>query len=351
MLTDRAATRPFLSFVACSRNDDHGGDAAGRTRASLACTFAQLEAHGIDAEYIMVEWNPPPDRPRLAEAIDWPRHLKHTSIRIVEVPAAVHRRYKLHARWPLLTVGAYNAGLRRARGQFAVLSMIDHLYPDCLMAFLKSGLRSDRAYRVPRADVDPAVLTAADWRDRLDACRDSVIRRTAPPDHALHPDLPPLFTDGCGDFQLLPLAVWQRLRGYREQDGMPQHVDSFIHYAAHALGLKEQVVEDAVVYHIDHSGGWSDRLARGHRIGSLRYRRRYVPPPVTARDKAVSLLHRMLFLETGPQTADKLWPYYSRLMVELGLGRRAHDFNGENWGLGGEALRETVVNRAAWDTG
>jgi len=346
---ERKSGRPFLSLVACSRNDDHGGDAAGRTRASLECTFAQLEAHGIDSEYIMVEWNPPADRAGLAEAIDWPRGLRHTTIRIIEVPAAVHQRYKLHERWPLFTVVAYNTGLRRARGDFAVLSMIDHLYPDSLMAFLKSGLRLDRAYRVPRADVDPGVLDETDWRRRLSYCRDNVIRRTTPPERPLHPDLPPLFTDGCGDFQLMALDVWHRLRGYRERDGMPQHVDSFIHYAAHALGVAEEVVEDAVVYHIDHSGGWTDRLARGHRLGSVRYRRQYIPPPVTARDKAVSFLHRILLLETGPLTAETSWPYYRRQMVRLGLGKQAHDFNGEDWGLGGETLKEIVINRAAWD--
>jgi hypothetical protein len=297
-----------------------------------------------------VDWNPPPGRARLADALPWPRGLRHVSIRVLEVSEAIHRRWPLHRMWNLFTVAAYNAGVRRARGEFVVLSMIDHLYPDELMSCLdRRTLQADRAYRVARADVDRAVLGVDGVDARLAFCKDHVLERTRPPEKPLHPELPPLFTDGCGDFQLLAREVWHRLRGYREADGMPQHVDAMVHLAAHAMGVREHVL-DAVVYHIHHESGWTDRIRRREPIGSWRRGVGYVPPPASTRDRWASRWRRALLLETRPLPAERLWPRYRRLLADLGRGRRAHDWNDEHWGLGDDVLPERWIHRAEWDT-
>jgi len=299
---------------------------------------------------VLVEWNPPADRPRLADALPWPRGLRHVTVRVIEVAPELHRRWKLHAAWNLFTVGAYNVGIRRARGRFVVLSMIDHLYPDALMAFLASGrLRADRSYRVARANVDAGVLDVAGVDERLAWCKDHVLDRTRPPAAPLDPALPPLFTDGCGDFQLMAREVWHRLRGYRERDGMPQHVDAMVHLAAHAMGIREEVLPDAVVYHIDHRSGWTDRIRRREPIGSWRVGRGYVPPPASRGERFASAWRRLLRLETPPLPAEALWPYYRKLLADLGLGRRAHDWNDEHWGLGDVDLPERWIARASWE--
>jgi hypothetical protein len=340
---------PYLSLVACSRNDDHGGRAWERMTASLDCTFRQLETHGIDSEYVLVDWNPPPARPALAEALPWPTGLRHVTIRVITVPPEIHRRYPLHALWNLFTPLALNVGLRRARGEFAVLSMIDHLYPDQLMAFLAArALRRDRSYRFPRADVSPGVLDVPGAPARLEYCRRNVVRVAGLPRHPLVRRLVPWFLDSCGDFQLLPLDVWHRLRGYRERDLMPQHVDSFVHCAVQAMGLREEVRRDLPVYHIAHDGGWIGRAAE-ETLGSLRLFRGYVPPPATAEDHRRSRLYRRLLLETKPLDRRGLVPYYLWTFLALARGWRAHDFNGEDWGLGAERLPETTVTRAEWD--
>lgn len=340
---------PYLTLVACSRNDDHGGRTWERMTASLACTLHQLEKHGIDSEYVLVEWNPPPDRPTLTETLPWPTGLRHVTVRVITVPAGIHRRYMRHEAWNLFSPLAFNVGLRRARGEFAVLSMIDHLYSDELMTFLASRcLRKDRSYRFPRADVRTEVLDVPGIAEQLAYCRRNVLRVSAPPRHPALRLLVPLFLDGCGDFQLLPREVWHRLRGYRERDLMPQHVDSFVHCAVQAMGVREEVRADLPIYHIAHGGGWAARADR-ETLGSLRLFHGYVPPPATPEDQRRSRAYRLMLLETPPLGHRRIMPYYLLTFAALMRGWKAHDFNGEQWGLADEPLEERTVTKADWD--
>src|SRR5215469_16512160 len=85
--------QPYLSLVVTGRNDDHGGNLLGRMQAFVNGWLNQARAHGLDSELIIVEWNPPPDRPRLAEALRWPEDFGPCVVRIIEVPAELHARH------------------------------------------------------------------------------------------------------------------------------------------------------------------------------------------------------------------------------------------------------------------
>ena len=63
---------PYLSVVATARNDDHGGNLLGRMQTFVNALLAQCREHQLAAELILVDWNPPPDRPPLHEALRWP---------------------------------------------------------------------------------------------------------------------------------------------------------------------------------------------------------------------------------------------------------------------------------------
>ena len=56
---------PYLSVVVTTRNDDHGGDPLKRLQAFVNTFDAQCRRTGLDAEVVVVEWNPPADRQRL----------------------------------------------------------------------------------------------------------------------------------------------------------------------------------------------------------------------------------------------------------------------------------------------
>ena len=52
---------PYLSVVVTTRNDDHGGDPLKRLQTFVNTFAAQCVRTGLDAEVIVVEWNPPDD--------------------------------------------------------------------------------------------------------------------------------------------------------------------------------------------------------------------------------------------------------------------------------------------------
>ena len=61
-----AGRSPYLSVVVTSRNDDHGGDPLKRLQTFVNCFDAQCRRTGLDAEVIIVEWNPLREKPRAA---------------------------------------------------------------------------------------------------------------------------------------------------------------------------------------------------------------------------------------------------------------------------------------------
>jgi hypothetical protein len=167
---------PYLSVVATARNDDHGGDLLARMRAFAHGLAAQCERHCIEAELIVVEWNPPADRVRLADAFEWP-DTPWCPIRIIEVPHELHVRLEHADRLPLFQMIAKNVGIRRARGEFVLATNIDILFSDELMQEIASRrLSPNHVYRVDRHDAavlpDPATGVAR----MLEACDRNVVR-------------------------------------------------------------------------------------------------------------------------------------------------------------------------------
>jgi hypothetical protein len=73
-----------------ARNDDHGGNLFGQMQIFIIGWIGQARRCGIRSELIVVKWNPPPDRPRLFEAL---REFGSCVVRFIEVPHEIHSRY------------------------------------------------------------------------------------------------------------------------------------------------------------------------------------------------------------------------------------------------------------------
>lgn len=168
---------PYLSVVATSRNDDHGGDLRKRMQLFLDGLAAQANRHGVSIELILVEWNPPPDRPGLREALRWPPASPFFEGRIVVVPREVHARFDPKGGLPLFQMIAKNVGIRRARGRFVLATNIDLLFPDELFIALKGNLEPGVLYRNDRLDVSREIPAQGDLDDLLSFCRSRVLRR------------------------------------------------------------------------------------------------------------------------------------------------------------------------------
>jgi hypothetical protein len=166
----------FLSVVATARNDGHGGDLLYRMQLFVDALAAQCARHALDAELVLVEWNPPADRPPLIEVLALPA-AETLPVRIITVPAEVHATLEHADRLPLFQMIAKNVGIRRAQGRFVLATNVDVLLSDELVGALAGGsLDGNRLYRCDRYDVTADIPASAPIDEQLDLCADRVIR-------------------------------------------------------------------------------------------------------------------------------------------------------------------------------
>ncbi len=169
-------TDVHLSIVATSRNDNHGGDLLDRMQRFIDGLVEQCRRHGVSAELVLVEWNPPADRPPLAAALRWPLDTGPCAIRIVTVPASVHDRLAHADQLPLFQMIAKNVGIRRARGRFVLATNIDILFADEVMLYMRDRLEPGHLYRVDRCDVPTDLPSSTNLDQVLAFCRHEAMR-------------------------------------------------------------------------------------------------------------------------------------------------------------------------------
>jgi hypothetical protein len=175
------SSNPYISFIACSRNDNHGGDLTRRMQIFVDCLSEQCDRHKLRAELVLVEWNPPPDRRPLAEELRWRKSDGFCDVRIITVPPEIHKRYKCAEGLPLFQMIAKNVGIRRARGEFILCTNIDIVFSDELMDFLaKKELAAGCFYRSIRMDADEKVPEGKPVSEVLEYCKNHVIRANLP---------------------------------------------------------------------------------------------------------------------------------------------------------------------------
>ncbi len=168
---------PYISVVVATRNDDHGGNLLGRTQIFLDGWLTQAKRYRISSELIFVEWNPPPDRPPLVESLRWPADFGPCSVRFIEVPPEVHRRYRHGTGLPLYQMIGKNVGIRRARGRFVLATNIDILFSNEVAEFLGARrLDPSRIYRVDRYDAMSDVPANVSLDEQLEYCRTHLLR-------------------------------------------------------------------------------------------------------------------------------------------------------------------------------
>jgi hypothetical protein len=285
---------PYLTLVAASRNDDHGGNTLYRTQIFVDSFLEQCERHRIGAELILVEWNPPGDRAPLAEVIRWDHQNAWVDCRVITVPHERHVLIRFGRVLPLFQMIAKNVGIRRARGEFILATNIDILFSEELMARIaRKDLRADRLYRCDRFDVDSTISKEVSLDEKLRFAWGNLIRRNhrlaplaapqiegAPLDVVMNtalasgyfeletenglsaliakPSIPLqcLHLNACGDFTLLHRDAWAKIGGYAEFEMFSLHLDSLGVVAAHLSGFRETwLPPPAVCFHIEHAIG------------------------------------------------------------------------------------------------
>lgn len=168
---------PQISFVVTSRNDNHGGSLLRRMQVFVTALLEQCDRHELPAELIIVEWNPPSDRPDLQAALTWPESPGYCQVRIIRVPESIHRRLEHSEVLPLFQMIAKNVGILRARGKFLLATNIDIIFSDELFQLFASGhFERGKMYRIDRHDVMSDVPLEAGVSEQLEYCRTHQIR-------------------------------------------------------------------------------------------------------------------------------------------------------------------------------
>lgn len=343
--------QPYLTVIAASRNDDHGGDPLRRTQVFINSLARQCEKYRLPAELILVDWNPVAGRPGLAAVLQLPENCPHLTARVITVPTALHQRIKYGEKLPFFQMIAKNAGLRRARGRFVLATNIDIIFSDELMAFIgRQQLDPAKQYRVDRYDIQAGLsehlsldeTIAYAWANPIRQHRrfgpapllqhlygQDTIKRVCVPDPAicrgiggitLHEEqgtwivdtdrgagIAHLHTNACGDFTLMSREAWDAIRGYPEFAAYSFNIDSMGIVAAHYVGYTEAwLLPPCVCFHIEHNlgSGWTPEGER----------------------KLFNRLRQANIL--NPE-----WPVLLPMVDQMRNERRALDFNHAGWGL------------------
>ncbi len=110
------------------RNDGYGGDFTTRYARALRFNHERLAEVGIAHEIVLVEWNPVPDEPRLAELLA--QTLPETARNVTRYYVVDHRYHDALTQNPrlgFLDYVAKNVGIRRATGSFVLATNPDVL--------------------------------------------------------------------------------------------------------------------------------------------------------------------------------------------------------------------------------
>jgi len=331
---------PQLSVVATSRNDEHGGHLLARMQLFVEGLAEQAERFRLPVELILVEWNPPADRPPMVEALQWHSNDQFRP-QVVTVPREVHRNFPHADELPLFQMIGKNVGIRRATAPFVLATNIDIVLSDELFSFLQTGLKPNAMYRVDRHDVlaelgglrlpSPAECRALPVlrQHGIDGLRYPAGRPPAAPAHATRNRiafkpavdelrrvtaaawdrvvLPRLHTSGCGDFTLASRETWFAMRGYPEWPIFSWHLDGVVLYQAYAGGVEMiNLRPPMVAYHLEHGegSGWTPESRR---------------------------LWERLDTAGIPYLSTPKYRSLARKLVRGGRG--FHPINGDDWGL------------------
>jgi hypothetical protein len=165
-----------ISVVAASRNDDHGGGLLNRMQQFIDGFVIQCKRHDLNAELIIVEWNPPSDRKPLAEVLHFPKDKGPCSIRIITVSSQLHAKLAHADQLPLFQMIAKNVGIRRAHGRYVLATNIDILFSDETIKFIRTQLKPGKLYRVDRVDVPTETQVNNDFDKTLLFCEKNKFR-------------------------------------------------------------------------------------------------------------------------------------------------------------------------------
>ncbi|MBS1613911.1 MAG: hypothetical protein JST49_13900 [Bacteroidetes bacterium] len=341
-------TKPYLSIIAASRNDNHGEDMLKRMRMFINGLIEQCNKYQLRTELIIVEWNPPAETEPLHQVLPKPKTADFLTLKYIVVPPELHYRYRFSKQIPLYQMIAKNVGIRRAEGEFVLCTNVDLLFSDKLFEFLSAQkLDKNSYYRANRCDVPASIKEEWTLKQQFEFCENNKLRVLGKnPLYSNMIDWPKwafekkfialtlnylvgfkytfydpvavtfikLDSNACGDFTLMHKDTWTKIEGYPELDLYSIHIDTLGIAAAAALGYKQvSLPSEACTYHIDHYNGW----------------------------EALAPLERMHFVHNKPSIGFDVVADASKYIMKH---KTTLGFNKPNWGFADVELQQITFN-------
>ena len=286
-----------FSFIVASRNDNHGGNMIKKNQFFIDRWSYSVKKFNLKCELIIVDWN---SEISLKKKIKFPKLNNNQNIRIINVPNSIHKKFGNNQKIKLHQMIAKNVGAIRALGEYLVLTNIDIIFSEKLLAKLKERKDKKTIYRLDRYDVDINLNEIKNYKINEKYFEKKIItifkkyyiqdiktgikyftQRTIVGffkffirkiinnkyltlkkifDINIKYTLVVLFAkklhlNACGDFTMLSKDLFLKLNGYYEFEGYPLHVDSILLYKAHFNHFKIKELKEKI-YHINHSNGY-----------------------------------------------------------------------------------------------
>ena len=141
-----------FSFIVSTRNDNHGGNMYLKNQFFVNRWVHDIKKLDINCELIIVDWNSPK---KLRNKLVIPKLNNNQSIKIIEVPNKIHKKFKNNKKLNMFQMIAKNVGARQASGKYLIFTNIDIIFSNNLLKFLKNReLNENCIYRVDRYDIN-----------------------------------------------------------------------------------------------------------------------------------------------------------------------------------------------------
>jgi hypothetical protein len=282
-------TAPELSVVMVGRNDGYGGDFSGLMQTSLKTLAVGEMLTGIPLEAIVVEWNPPPGKPSIADLVPAERP---SVVRVITVPPEHHEGLVNPGNLPLFEYLGKNVGARRAEAGKVLITNPDIIIFPAAVALSASGVVDEGAFvRIDRHDFRPPVPRDLQGAEVFGAALQGVFSvnvRIVPGERAtwfydVDPESPVgawptslplpfeeeiepglfvsdkyhgvghLHTGMPGDFLLASWSTFDRARGYWERTDTFTHLDTYFMAQLFGAGARQaHAVSPYLILHEDH---------------------------------------------------------------------------------------------------
>ena len=367
----KETNNPYLSIVIYSRNDNYEGNAFERLQMTIDNLVLQSKKYNLSAELIIVDWNPPEDKPLLKDALLIPKDLGPMTIRFIVVPKEIHDEYRAHSKMNIIPVTALNIGIYRARGQFVWATNADLLFSNELIEFLASKkMDKEHFYRVFRYSVDENVLSKKTLDERIDFCKNNIVEVFQKNTTSIHglKEHPILQTSCGGDFIVFSKEYWEKINGYPELNNLGAFTDWLLCYMLYLSGLKEKMLPDTMrVYHMDHKKHKQQReqfkksttnyvrYEIYHKLGEKSILKKILKFANNLKNRLQGILMGGFYIfivpiskKFGPQgnwdlnTEYSYWGFHRTLIAML-KNKRSYAFNNRDWGLPNSNFKEFIV--------